>query len=250
MGEKLDAHILFNLTVANDGQIPVKKYVELDINFLGLKVPNVGFLILEEPNRVLDKKHQTKLPGIVGWKLIQTTYEAFVEKYGEGKFNSFKCLVGVNSLLFSQLCLYYYAEISKEHNYGVQSIYHQTDKDVISPEKSAHLAKKKVQPPFIRKDGFTGQVTIGTKQQPICIPSNSTITILGCANKLPPRVTCLVGQAEHHNSPLGIEMNCCMATPKARTIPMIFININRYNVLVRQPLLAAEQFDVECNEIE
>ena len=55
-GEKSDAHILFNLTAANGGQLPMKKYVELDINFWGLKVPNVGFLILEEPNRVLDKK--------------------------------------------------------------------------------------------------------------------------------------------------------------------------------------------------
>ena len=36
-------------------------------------------------------------------------------------------------LLFSQLCLYYYAEISKEHDYGMHSIY-QTDKDIISPE--------------------------------------------------------------------------------------------------------------------
>ena len=61
MAEISDAHILFNLTVANDGQLPVKKYVVLDINFLGLKVLNVGFLILEEWNRVLDKKHQTKL---------------------------------------------------------------------------------------------------------------------------------------------------------------------------------------------
>ena len=78
---------------------------------------NVGFLILEEPNRVLDKKHQTKLPGIIGWNLIQLAYKAFVEKYGEGKFNSLECLAGVNPLLFSQLCLYYNAEISKEHNY-------------------------------------------------------------------------------------------------------------------------------------
>ena len=59
MGEKSDAHILFNLMVANDGQLPMKKYVELNINFLGLKALNVGFLILEEPNRVLDKKYQT-----------------------------------------------------------------------------------------------------------------------------------------------------------------------------------------------
>ena len=58
MGEKSDAHILFNLTTANDGQLSMKKYVELDINFLAL---NVSFLFLEEPNRVLYKKHQTKL---------------------------------------------------------------------------------------------------------------------------------------------------------------------------------------------
>ena len=55
-GEKSEAHILFNLTVANDGQLPMKKYIELDVNFLGLKVLNVGFLIIDEHNRVLDKK--------------------------------------------------------------------------------------------------------------------------------------------------------------------------------------------------
>ena len=124
IGEKSDAHILFNLTVANDGQLPVKKYVEIDVKFLGLKVPNVGFLIIDEPNRVLYKKHQTKLPGIIGWNLIWLAYKVFVDKYGEEKFNSFQCPAGVNPLLFSQLCLYYYAEISKEHDYGVQSIYH------------------------------------------------------------------------------------------------------------------------------
>ena len=69
-GEKSDAHILFNLTAANDGKLPMKKYVEIDVNFLGLKVANVGFLIIDEPNRVLDKKHQTKLLGIIGWNMI------------------------------------------------------------------------------------------------------------------------------------------------------------------------------------
>ena len=41
-----------------------------------------------------------------------------------------------------------------------------------------------------------------------------------------------------------------MAIPKARLIPVILINTNRYNVWIRQPLLAAELFDAECNEIE
>ena len=65
-GEKANAHNLFKLTVANDGQMPIKKYTELDLTFLGLKKPKVGILIAEEANQVLDKKHQTRLPGIVG----------------------------------------------------------------------------------------------------------------------------------------------------------------------------------------
>ena len=81
-GEKAEAHQLFHLTVANSGQLPVKMYTELDINFLGLKVPNVGVLIVDDPTQVLDKKHQTKLPGIVGWNLIRLSYNAFVEQYG------------------------------------------------------------------------------------------------------------------------------------------------------------------------
>ena len=50
MGEKSDAHIFFNLMAANDGQLLMKKYAELHIHFLVLKVLNVSFLILEEPN--------------------------------------------------------------------------------------------------------------------------------------------------------------------------------------------------------
>ena len=121
----------------------MKTYIELDVNFLGLKVLNVGFLILEGPNRVLDKKHQTKLPGIIAWILIWLVCKVFVEKYRGEKCNSFECLEGVNALLFSQFCLYHYAEVSKDHDYGVESIYHQTDKDIKStPHKSAYLAKK------------------------------------------------------------------------------------------------------------
>ena len=57
-------------------------------------------------------------------------------------------------------------------------------------------------------------------------------------------------QAEHHNLLLGIVINQCVAIPKARTIPMIILNTNRYNVWVRQPLLAAKLYGVECTEIE
>ena len=49
--EKAKAHQLFHLMVVNDGQLPVKMYTELVINFLGLKVPNVGILVVEDPSQ-------------------------------------------------------------------------------------------------------------------------------------------------------------------------------------------------------
>ena len=119
MGKKSDTHILFNPTAANGGQLPIMQYIELDVNFRGLKVPNVGFLIINEPNKVLEKKHHTKLPGIISWNLIWFAFKVFTNKYGEEGFNSFQCPVGVNPLLFSQLCLCYYAEVTKDHDYGV-----------------------------------------------------------------------------------------------------------------------------------
>ena len=85
----------------------------------------------------------------------------------------------------------------------------------IYPLKNWLTCLKKAQPSFIGKDGLVGQVTIGTKQQTICIPGNSTITILGCTNKPPPRITCLVEQVEHHNLLLGIVINWYVAMPKA-----------------------------------
>ena len=86
--------------------MPIRMYTELDLTFWGLKVPNVGILIAEEPNQVLDKKHHTRLPGIVGWNLIQLSYDMFAQKYGTTGFDSIMCPKGVNPLLFSQLCIF------------------------------------------------------------------------------------------------------------------------------------------------
>ena len=58
--EKAEAHQLFNLTVANDGQLSVKMYTKLDMTFLGLKVPNVGILVVEDLSQVLNKSTPVK----------------------------------------------------------------------------------------------------------------------------------------------------------------------------------------------
>ena len=68
-GSVADVHHLFNLTSASGGAIPLSRYVELDVEFLGLHVPRVRFLITQNPNKVFDSDHRTRLPGIVGWNL-------------------------------------------------------------------------------------------------------------------------------------------------------------------------------------
>ena len=58
-------------------------------------------------------------------------------------------------------------------------------------------------------------------------------------------------QAQHHNLPPGIVFNRCVATTKARSVPVILVNTNRQNVWIRQTLLAAELFSVDqVEEIE
>ena len=69
-----------------------------------------------------------------------------------------------------------------------------------------------------------GQVTIGSKKNPVYIPRNSVITMLGHTNKIPSKVTYMVEQAEHHNLPLHIIVNRCVAKIKARSVPVILVN--------------------------
>ena len=105
-GEKAGIHNLFKLTVANDGQMPIKMYTELDLTFLGLKVPNVGVLIAEKPNQVLDKKYQSRLPGIVGWNLIWLSYDVFIQKYGTTGFNSL-CVLKESIFCYFPNCTFF-----------------------------------------------------------------------------------------------------------------------------------------------
>ena len=142
-GEKAKAHQLFHLMVTNDGQLPVKMYTELDINFLGLKVPNMSVLIVDDPSQVLDKKHQSKPPGIVGWNLIQLSYNTFVEQYGASGFDSFVCLEGVNPLLFSQLCVFHHSNTDNSNVLGVSSNPVSQHTEQISSPNTDDLFKKK-----------------------------------------------------------------------------------------------------------
>ena len=117
-------------------------YTEVEITFLGLKVLNVDIFDIEDPSQVLDKKNQSKLPGIVGWNLVQLSYNTFVEKYGTSGFSSFTCMEGVDPLLFSMLCVYHYSDIGKSSGLGVSTQTVSQEQEKIRPPKVNDPYKK------------------------------------------------------------------------------------------------------------
>ena len=74
--------------------------------------------------------------------------------------------------------------------------------------------------------------------------------MLGHTTKIQPKVVCLIEQAGHHNLPLGIIVNRCVASVKARSMPVILINTTKQNIWLWQVLLAAELYTVEYHPVE
>ena len=72
----------------------------------------------------------------------------------------------------------------------------------------------------------------------------------GHSSKIPSQITCQVEQAKHPNLPLGIIVNRCVVTVKARAGPIILINTTRQNIWIWQPLLATRVFIVDYHQIE
>ena len=105
-------------------------------------MPNVGILLVEDPSQVLDKKDQSRLPGIVGWNLVWLSYSAFSEKYGTSGFDSFTYLEGVNPLLFSQFCVYHYSDPSGNSGSGVSTQTVSQQQQQTEPPKTNDLYKK------------------------------------------------------------------------------------------------------------
>ena len=52
--ELAEAHSLFRLSAANNQDMPVSKYFKADVSILGFCIPSVGFLVVKDPNTVLE----------------------------------------------------------------------------------------------------------------------------------------------------------------------------------------------------
>ena len=113
-GDKVNAHQLFNLKGVEDGQVPLSKYFEMDVEIRGFKIPQVGFLVKKDNAPLLDSKGKSsRLPAIAGCNLIRLGMEEFIRQYSHAPFELFECPKDFDPLLFSTFCVYFYTEREK-----------------------------------------------------------------------------------------------------------------------------------------
>ena len=109
-GELSEAHSLFKLSAANNGVMPVSRYFKADINLHGFRVPKVGFLVVKDPNTLLEPQHATQLPGVIGCNLIHLGCEEFGKLHGFKCFKNFQCPLSGHPVVFSQFCTFFHQE--------------------------------------------------------------------------------------------------------------------------------------------
>ena len=110
-------------------------------------------------------------------------------------FEDFECLDRVNPLLFSQLCIYYYADVVPAVVNKICDEDGLVYTEEVTKNKKGNIIDKKHQNFVNSKDEPAGTVTIAINKQPICVPSNSMITVPGKLAKLVKKGSYLVESA-------------------------------------------------------
>ena len=99
---------MFWLSATNNEVMLVLKYFEADVTLLGFRIPWVGFLVVKDPNVLLEPQYSTQLPGVIGCNLIQLGCKEFGRSHGFNAFEEFCCPDGVHPVVFAQLCSHYH----------------------------------------------------------------------------------------------------------------------------------------------
>ena len=140
--ELTEAHCLFWLSATNNQDMPVSKYFKADVSLLGFNVPSVGFLVVKDPNTILEPQHSTQLLGVIGCNRIQLGCEEFGKVYGFEAFENFSCPDKVHPLVFVQMCTLYHQgktqaqSASSTSNSSQSNLINQSD---LSSDPSAKL---------------------------------------------------------------------------------------------------------------
>ena len=109
-GELSEAHSLIKLSAANNSATLVLKNFEADIELLGFPVPWVGFLIVKDPNTLLEPQHYTQLLGVIDCNLIWLGCVEFGRIYGFEPFKKFQCPNGIQPIVFTKFRSYFHQQ--------------------------------------------------------------------------------------------------------------------------------------------
>ena len=205
----------------------------------------------------------------------------FCETFGEDCLRLFECPKGISPLWFATLCLYYYAHIHKKSGVGASSVQSDDpskDKDrndrnnqPSKPKRSQEQCKnnnedksekdsgkskntqtgsrKQRNKKLNMLGGYAGQVMVGDRKQPICIPAGTSKVVIGKTQEKLPRGSYMVEATDDDNLPCGVSVNHTYVNPtRAKQVSVILLNTNSYNVWIRQPLYAATIWDVKLKD--
>ena len=96
-----------------------------------------------------------------------------------------------------------------------------------------------------------GRVLIGDTRNPICIPTNSSKTVIGRTARVNRKKSFMVESTESSNLPLGVGVNNTLVTPsKSGLVSVILINYNSHNVWINQPLYVGDLWEVSPRKWE
>ena len=185
--ELAKAHLLFRLSAANNQDMPVSKYFEADVTILGFRIPSVGFLVVKDPNTVLEPQHSTQSPRVIGCNLIRLGCEEFGKVFGFEAFKTFKCPNEVHPLVFAQMCTLYHQD--KAQTQSVPSTSNSLQSNSISGS-SIPITTSKINFEIKKEDlspgseTVLGQVWVGSPYKAICIPANSVKVLKGKTSKI------------------------------------------------------------------
>ena len=168
--------------------MPVSKYFEADVTLLGFTIPHVGFLMVKDPNTLLEPQHSTQLPGVIRCNLICLGCEEFGKVYGFEAFEEFRCPPNLHPVVFAQMCSFYHqGKLSEQPQTLSANQIHSGQININTSEISS-----KVRNQDLSQESALSQVWVGNPQQAICIPANSMKVAQGRTNRITRRLSCMV----------------------------------------------------------
>ena len=243
-GDLTEAHSLFWLSVANNEVMLVSKYFEADVTPLGFKVPNVGFLVVKDPNTLLEPQCNTQFPAVIRCNLIRLGCEEFGWVYGLEALRNFNCPENVHPMIFAQMFSFYHQGKMSSSPSQTEPVNLDSNSGSIKVNTSEISSGDVRENPSSSSDAVLGQVWVGSTCEAICIPANCMKVLQGRTIKMTQRLSCMVEARECNNLSLGLVVNRTMVTPnKSKRVPVVIVNTNSYNVWIRQPLLAADMVE-------